>query len=71
MAAFTERDEIEVELRYIQRVRSMQPSAPGLRKLDDQEAELKRRLSALDDVSLPGTGSVSLTSAPRHRRAGF
>lgn len=74
MADITEREEIEVELRYIRRVRSMQPSAQAIRDLDRQESELKRRLAALPDATSSRGGNVSLTSDPHragHRRAGF
>lgn len=72
MAKFTDREEIEVALRYIRRVRAMQPSAAAMRDLDRQEAELKRQLRHFDEMTAPASGSISLTSSPgRHRRAGF
>jgi hypothetical protein len=74
MAKFTDRDEIEVELRYIRRVRSMQPSPQALRDLDRQEADLKRRLRALDESPAPASGTITLGSNPTHsghRRVGF
>ena len=72
MAKFTERDEIEVALRYIKRVRSMQPSAAAQQVLDEQEAELKRNLRAMDNASARTSGSISLSSStsiakPKHR----
>jgi hypothetical protein len=75
MAKFTDRDEIEVALRYIRRVRAMEPSRAALHDLDRQEAELKRRLRALDESESHRVGAVSLSSStslasPRHR-AGF
>lgn len=72
MAKFTDREEIEVALRYIRRVRAMQPSAAAMRDLDRQEAELKRQLRCVDENTGPSSGGISLTSSPgRHRRAGF
>lgn len=72
MAKFTDREEIEVALRYIRRVRAMQPSAAAMRDLDRQEEELKRKLRHLDESTAPASGSISLTSNPgRHRRVGF
>jgi hypothetical protein len=74
MAKFTERDEIEVALRYIKRVRSMQPSAAAVHALDEQESELRRALRRLDEAST-ASGSISLASTtsiskPKNR-AGF
>ncbi|GEL47799.1 hypothetical protein CHO01_29150 [Cellulomonas hominis] len=47
--ALTEREEISVALRYIGRARSMLPSPAAIAALDEQEAELRARLAALDD----------------------
>lgn len=72
MAKFTDREEIEVALRYIRRVRAMQPSAAAMRDLDQKEEELNRRLRHLNETTAPATGSISLSSSPgRHRQAGF
>ena len=74
MAKFTDRDEIEVALRYIRRVRAMQPSAAAMKDLDEREAELKKQLRVLDkpDASSSATRGISLSSNPgSHRRAGF
>lgn len=75
MARFGAREEIEVALRYIKRVRAMQPSAAALRDLDEQEAGLKRQLRALDDSTVTERpGGVSLhatTSLAKRRSVGF
>lgn len=76
MAKFTARDEIEVGLRYIQRVRAMQPSATAMQDLDRQEVELKRRLRNLDEseahAQSDGVSLSSTTSLARTRpTAGF
>lgn len=75
MAKFTDRDEIEVALRYIRRVRAMQPSAAALSDLDSQESKLKRQLRDLDEKEAgQRRGSVSLTSTTqlaRPNRVGF
>jgi len=75
MAGFTPRDEIEVALRYIQRVRAMQPSAAALQNLDDQETELKRELKRLDEASATSSSPITLSSDPRRpsspHRIGF
>lgn len=72
MAKFTDREEIEVALRYIRRVRAMQPSAAAMKDLDRQEEELNRKLRHLNESGAPTSGSISLSSNPgRHQRAGF
>ncbi len=73
MAKFTDRDEIEVALRYIRRVRAMQPSAAAMKDLDRKEAELKRQLRHLEESGIgPKSGSLSLSSNPAaYRQAGF
>lgn len=76
MAKFTDRDEIEVALRYINRVRAMQPSAAAVQDLDRQEADLKKQLRDLNEREASRHQSgVSLASttqmAQQPRRPGF
>ena len=75
MAKFTDREEIEVALRYIRRVRAMQPSVAALTDLDRQELELRRQLRDLDEKEArQRQTAVSLTSTTeiaRPRRVGF
>lgn len=68
-------DEIEVGLRYINRLRSMQPSKATMDDLDRREADLKQQQKRLLDASAKN-GEISLSSKPRgddpnRRRAGF
>lgn len=72
---FTPLDEIEVGLRYIGRLRSMQPSKATLDDLDRQESELKQQKKLLLESSAHG-GNLTLSSKPRRdepgrQRAGF
>lgn len=71
---FTPLDEIEVGLRYIYRLRSMQPSKATMDDLARQEADLKQQKRRLEEAA-PG-GNITLSSEPRgdspnRRRAGF
>lgn len=45
--ALTRRDELEIGLRYIRRVKSMQPSQRAMRDLDRQEEALRAELDQL------------------------
>lgn len=46
---FTPLDEIEVSLRYIQRLRGLQPSKATMADLDRQEADLKQQKRKLEE----------------------
>lgn len=73
MGKFTERDEIEVQLRYINRVRSLQPSEFARQDLDAQERRLRERLKHLDErTTAVGSVTLSSTTTLAHGRpAGF
>jgi len=64
---YGERDEIEAGLRYVRRVRGMQPSAAAVRDLDRQEVDLLDRLRKLDQTP---TSPRSSGAHAAHQRRG-
>ena len=64
MPKFTKLDEIEVGLRYVERVRAMQPSQAVIKELDRQDGELRAaRRKAIEELDhLRGQSSVTLKS---------
>lgn len=63
MGKITRLEEIDVDLRYIERVRAMQPSPSVIEKLDRQEKTLRNeRKSLLDRTPVKGSHNGDLRS---------